>query len=340
MLQLALIASGMVTSVGLNAPACCAAIRCGIDNNRETPFLDQGGEWISGAMVPLEKPWRGVSRLQHMLVPAIRECLAAVAGVQHENIPLFLCVAEPERPGRISGLDTGFLARVEEDLEVRFHPQSALLAQGRIGPVRAIRQAAEMMERGQAACCLVAGVDSFLEAETLSVYEEKLRLLCSGNSNGFIPGEGAGAVLLGPAGSLREAGLIIRGLGFGHENAAIESEEPLRADGLVAAIRESLAVAGFRMEDLDFRITDANGEQYLFKEATLALSRILRQRREEFDFWHPADCLGEVGAATAPIVLGLAEAALRKGYAPGPGILCHFGNDDGGRAAVIVSSAV
>jgi 3-oxoacyl-[acyl-carrier-protein] synthase-1 len=85
-----------------------------------------------------------------------------------------------------------------------------------------------------------------------------------------------------------------------------------------------------------YRLTDLSGEQYGFKEAALALSRTLRQRKLRFDLHHPADCIGEVGAAIGPCILGVARAAAEKGYAPGPGILCHLGSDDGARAALIL----
>jgi len=338
MRNLAVLTSGMVTGVGLNAPASCAAIRCGINNFQETHFMDRGGEWITGCVVPLEKPWRGVAKLKYMAVPAIDECLNAIGGAKSEDIPLFLCVAEKERSGRFAGLDEQLLTDVVEELGITLHPQSAVIAEGRVGPLHAVMQATKMIGQGQASYCIVAGVDTFLEAGTLSIYEEQMRLLTADNSNGFIPGEAGAAVLLGPAGSVRESGMIIQGIGFGTEKATIESEEPLRADGLVAAIKEALTSAGLGMGDLDFRIMDANGEQYVFKEASLALSRILRERKKEFDIWHPGDCIGEVGAATVPVVFGIAEAALRKGYAPGKKILCHFGNDDGQRAAIILTS--
>jgi 3-oxoacyl-[acyl-carrier-protein] synthase-1 len=208
-----------------------------------------------------------------------------------------------------------------------------VIAQGRVGPAQAIQQAQQMMARQEAGYCVVAGVDTFLTAGTLRAYEERMRLLTEKHSNGFIPGEAGAAVLLGRG----DSGLMIQGIGFGEEKAHIESEEPLRADGMVAAIKGALTVAGMKMSDLDFRITDANGEQYVFKEASLALSRILRKRKEEFDIWHPAECTGEVGAATVPVALAVAEASTRKGYVKGQNIICHFGNDDGERAAVIVS---
>ena len=37
---LAIVGSGMVSGVGLSAPASCAAIRCAISNFQETRFMD------------------------------------------------------------------------------------------------------------------------------------------------------------------------------------------------------------------------------------------------------------------------------------------------------------
>jgi 3-oxoacyl-[acyl-carrier-protein] synthase I len=133
--------------------------------------------------------------------------------------------------------------------------------------------------------------------------------------------------------------LYCTGLGFSQEQATILSDVPLRGDGLAAAIKEALADAGCAMHDLDFRITDTTGEHYYFKEAALALSRVLRQRKETFDIWHPTDCVGETGAAVGVVALAVARAACRKGYAIGPNILLHLGNDAGQRAAAILQYA-
>ncbi|MGE8312640.1 MAG: hypothetical protein ACN6QR_24145, partial [Pseudomonas protegens] len=94
---------------------------------------------------------------------------------------------------------------------------------------------------------------------------------------------------------------------------------------------------GCGLEQMDYRLTDISGEQYYFKEASLALSRTLRVRKEFFHLWHPADCIGEVGAAIGPTMLAVALAASRKGYGDGPNILCHLGNDAGQRAAALLS---
>ena len=145
-------------------------------------------------------------------------------------------------------------------------------------------------------------------------------------------GEGAGAVLVGdPSGG---AELVCTGIGFARELAHIGSEEPLKAEGLTMAIRAALTEAEMAMHDFDFRIADLSGEQYYFKECALALLRTLRQRKDEFDLWHPAECTGEAGALVGASILALADAAARKGYAKGPNILAHMSNDAGQRAAL------
>ena len=182
---------------------------------------------------------------------------------------------------------------------------------------------------------VIAGVDSLLTWPQLRDFERNDRLLTSVNSNGFIPGEGAGALLVSRP--TRAPQLLCTAIGFGMETATIGSEEPLRADGLVAAFRAALGQAGCGLHDFDLRLTDVSGEQYYMKEAALAMSRVMRQRKDELDIWHAAECTGEIGAAAGPVALAVAEAACRKDYAPGPNILFHAGNDSGLRTTVVLT---
>lgn len=340
---------GLVTGVGLSAPAACAAMRCGLTSFVETRFMF-AGEWLFGCPAPLAEPWRGREKLLQMATLAIRECLHDAPRVPVRQVPLLVCLAEEDRPGRLAGLDASFLADLQARLGFTWHPASAAIAGGRVGGVQALARARELLAGG-CPLCLVAGVDSLLVGATLTAYDARRRLLTADNSDGFIPGEAAGALLVGPdedlealapAGSaagtpaaLAAPGrLLVAGIGFGREPAPIESGEPLRAEGLTQAIRAALADGGLGYERLDYRLGDMGGAQYQFKEAALAMSRTLRVRKPTFDLWHPADSVGEVGAAAVPVGLALAEAAARKGFAPGSGTLYHCGNDDGARAAL------
>lgn len=293
-----------------------------------------GGQWLIGSQVPWDASLRGRAKMVGMAAAAIDQCLPSLANIPTAEVPLLLCVAEPDRPGRISGLDDSLLSGVAGALERRFHTASRVIAAGRVGGVQALDQASELIAHGRPAC-LVAGVDTYLDAATISGFDRRGRLLSELNSNGFIPGEAAAAALLG-SGAEPAPGLVCEGIGFGQERATIESDEPLRADGLVQAIRAAIADAGCTFDELDFRVTDFSGEQYTFKEGALALARAMKRTKREFDVWHPADCIGEVGAAVLPIILGMVRAACIKGYSPGNGVLVHCGNDDGRRAAMVL----
>jgi 3-oxoacyl-[acyl-carrier-protein] synthase I len=332
----AILGCGMMTGVGLTAEASCAAIRGRLDNFRETRFIARGGEWIIGSEVPLEEPWRGIPKLARLLAGPLRECLDLIPDVPPESIAVLLCVAEEDRPGRLEGLGNPLFFQACELLGVRFHDKSRVIAQGRVGGAVGLHHASRMIHEEGFRHAIVAGVDSYLVAGTLRAYDERGRLLTPENSNGFIPGEAGAALLVGPPGA--GGGIVCLGMGFAMEKATIESEEPLRADGMVAALQQALAAAGLTMAEIGYRMADISGEQYAFKEADLAVSRILRDRHEFQDLWHPADCIGDTGAAAVPGMLAVALSAARKGYAAGDPVLAHSSNDDGRRAAIVLSA--
>jgi 3-oxoacyl-[acyl-carrier-protein] synthase I len=333
---LSIVGAGLVSSVGLDWPSGAAALRCGIDGFSETAFLDEGGEPIIASPVPDADDERGSAKLWKMASAAVLEAVKQVAPTPSDQIPLLLCISEKDRPGRAEGLDEEALAWVSSGVGKKFHAESGVVARGRVSIAPALQRAATLITEKRVPYCVIAGTDGFLNAATLRSYEERHRLKTSVNSNGFIPGEAAAAVVVGPAGKPSFPRLECLGIGQGVEKATIDSEEPLRADGLLGAIRAALQDGGCTFEDVDYRITDLNGEQYGFKEAALAIGRGIRKVKREFELWHPAEGVGEIGAAAGPCVLGVALAAARKKYAPGPGVLCHFAADDGARAALVL----
>lgn len=331
--SLALLKSGLVTSVGLCAPAACAAIRAKLTNPVETRFFFDG-ERLQAHEVPLEQPVRGLDKLARMAAMAIEEALAGLPRECWEQVPLLLCVAERERPGRLPGLDDGLFLAIQGVLGgVRFAPQSGVIPHGRVGVAIALTQARKLILESRLPQVLIVATDSLLTSATLKAHRAQQRLLNPGNSNGFIPGEGAGALLFGHVDKTPR--LAFCGVGFGVEHASIERESPLRADGLCSAIRNALNDAGCQLHDLDFRITDLAGEHYYFKEAALALTRLLRQRKEAFELWHPAESIGESGALAGVAAIAQGDHACRNAYAPGRNFLVHLANDAGARAAAV-----
>ena len=94
---LAIVSTGMVTAVGLDAPSACAAMRARLDGFQETRFLGPGGDWLVGAPVPLPRNFIGEKRLAHMAAAAILEAIDDHPDAR-TSAALILCVAEEDRP--------------------------------------------------------------------------------------------------------------------------------------------------------------------------------------------------------------------------------------------------
>jgi 3-oxoacyl-[acyl-carrier-protein] synthase-1 len=330
----------MVTAVGFNAPASLAAMRAGIRNVNETNLWDAEvpGTYLAAGKVPLPQWWVGLGKLADLAAPPILECLESAKPIQAQAIPVLLGVAHPNRPFRFPDLDTGILPEIEHRLGFRLHPASHTIARDHVGVVVAIGKAAELIASNKAPCVILAAVDSLLDQDLVEHYLEKRRLLTPNNSNGFSVGEAGSAVLVTPAGASPNGELQILGTSLGREKATIESEEPLRGDGLSRLVRDALREAGLTIQDVQYRITDLNGEHYKFKEMVLAMGRFARKPTVKlFDLWHPIEYIGDVGAAIGPIVLAVGLHAGQKAYGNGPTVLCTLGNDDGERAAVVAT---
>jgi len=335
---ISIVSIGMMTGLGLTSTESCAALRARSDNFRETGFISRGEEWVIGSEVPLDEPWRGIPRLARLAAGPLRECLGSVDDLKVEEVPVLLCVAEPERPGRLAGLGDDLLREVSTLVGARLNHGSRLFSDGRVGAALALRHGGALIREHGVRYVAVCGVDSLLASATLAAYIERGRLLTTQSSNGFIPGEAGAALLLTSSANAPEPCLSCHGIGVAREPAPIESGEAFRADGLTEAFRQALGDAGVSLAEIGYRIADMSGEQYWFRQADLASSRLLRGRHEFQDIWHPADGIGEVGAAMLPCMLGVAFMAARKGYAPGDPVLAHAANDDGRCTALVLSA--
>lgn len=330
---LAVLRAGLVTSVGLTAPASCAAIRAKVSNPTETRCVDSSDDWIMAHQVLTDRPCSGLKKLTEMAVLAIEECVPRDARADWSQLPVLLCTAEQDRPGRFASTDDEMFNRIATVAGVSFHSESDLICQGRTSVAVALMRSRNFIYRRNFPRVLIVATDSLVTRRTLAHYEQEARLLTVTNSNGFIAGEGACAFLVGKPTGRRE--LICAGIGFGVETAHIDSGLPLRGDGLAHAHKAALAESERSMDDVDLRISDLSGEHYYFREAHLAYTRLARKQKDNPELWHPAECVGAGGAALGGVCLAVASAAVEGGYAPGHTALLHFSDDDGRRASVV-----
>lgn len=332
-----IVATGMVTAVGLDAPSSCAALRARLDGFKETPYADGEGEWLLGAPVSMPRKWIGQKRMIHMAAAAINEICTAMPK-ERERTPMLLCLPEPSRPGSPVKDGSLFLRSVCATLEMDIDPRSRIIAHGRPSGLVALEQARRLLDDGGTSAVIVAGVDSYLTPEAIGFYLASRRLLATNNPNGFIPGEAAAAFLCTRAGHGFK--LKLHGLGLARENAFIynEADVPLRGDGMTTAYRYALGEAGIEMNQLGFRISDLIGEQYWFKQTALASLRLVRGAHGFQDLWSLGESLGNIGAAAVPAMVGMALTAARKGYAAGNPVLIEASNDAGACGAAIFAA--
>ena len=331
-------ATGMICPVGLTAPAACAAKRAGVSAFKDLPYHDNQGEPIVGATIPsMVVSSRRAPQLIEMLAKSLADLLESQAALDWDRVPLLVGLAEPDRPGTQASLAQSIVAHVQEVLGIRFHPTySRAYASGHTAGFEALAAARKLLSDSSIPGCLVCGVDSIVEENTLLWLESNFRLKTRANRDGVIPGEAAASALLQKrplTGTITE----IVGLGFGKEKAHILSETPLLGLGLTEAVRTALAEASLGMHEIDCRLSDVTGELYGFKELLLVEGRLMRVvRKQEQPLWHWAEAIGDCGAAAGVVQLVLAHEAFRKGFAPGERMICMTSAAPGDRSAVVL----
>ncbi len=319
---------GARTAVGMTGPATAAAVRAGLAGFAQHPYaVDTAGRPMVVAFAPyLDIELGGAERLSELAAPSAEEAIAGLARASggKPTVPIFMGLPPP-RPGRAKDL-RGVVDRVTAVVAAAgLRPgEGAAIEAGHAAGAMALQAAWEATRSGAAEFALAGGVDSYVEPETLEWLEANGQLHSAGpdnNAYGFIPGEAAAFILLGSAAAATRvdlsASLEILTTRSAKETRLIKTETVCLGEGLTALFR-ALAAELPRGAKIDHLYCDMNGEPYRADEFGFATIRAGGLFKDASAFTAPADCWGDVGAASGPLQLILAEAAARKGYAPGP----------------------
>jgi 3-oxoacyl-[acyl-carrier-protein] synthase-1 len=339
---------GARTPIGLDAPSSAAAQRAGISGAVEHPFLvDCVGDPVTGALdTQLDARLFGAARLVALAEPAIREACACVGSVAAESarIPLFLGLPEL-RPG----FTQNDVESICGELKNVHCPPLRIAGvqcfnQGHASGFVALAAAINRLKAQEADICLVGGVDSYFHPETLEWLDSNLQLQGSVSRSSFVPGEGAGFLLLSAAaefaGVRKPAAAVITEPALGCEANLIKTSKVCVGSGLSDVISNALLVLSPQADKVQNIICDINGERYRAEEWGFASLRLSRHFRDPTAYWAPADCWGDMGAASAPLFAMLACQAAQRGYAEGGFSLIWVSSECGVRAAAIVKLAI
>lgn len=340
-----IVAMGAATPLGRDAWSSAAAVRAGLSGFTQHPFMVDGmGAPMHVAMAPwLDVRLSGVDRLAALLMPAMDQALEPVAAhIQRDRTAIALGLPAP-RPGLPAVLTNPLMAQIAARHGSLFG-SAAAFASGHAGAIQAMQAGWTKLSQGALDACLVAGVDSYLDPDTLEWLEDQDQLHGAGplnNAWGLVPGEGGAAVMLMRASVAQAAGLpvlaTVLGTGTAHEPNRIKTETICLGEGLTQALRAALVAlpAGSHVSDI---YCDMNGEPYRADEFGFAALRVKEHFERVSDFIAPADCWGDVGAAGGVLHPLLAIVAGYKGYAKGALALSWASAESGERAAALLAT--
>ena len=305
-------------------------------------MVDTAGEPMRVALAPwLDIDVAPLQRFEALLVPSVTQALAPldVAPDLKTRVGLVLGLPAP-RPGLPADLEPSMHAALLRAFPNRF-AALATFPTGHASAFIGMKAAVLKIEQGGFDACVVAGVESYFTPDTLEWLESNDQLHGAGplnNAWGFIPGEAAGTVLLmSQRAAERTAaeffGSVI-GIGTAVEPNRIKTQTVCRGEGLTAAFRQALAAlpSGTMVTDV---YCDMNGEPYRADEFGFACLRTKEAFESASDFIAPADCWGDVSAASAPLGIMLSAIAGRKSYAKGS-LAFIWGSSEGGERGASV----
>jgi len=294
------------------------------------------------AMVPsLNFNTIGSERIIELALPAVKEALEPINHIAGKlgEIPIFIGLPE-SRPGLSTGLSTDLSEKTRSlRKEAPNIGEVRTLAKGHSAGLMAMEMGSKHVLQGTETFCLVGGVDSYIDPDTLDWIEDNEQLHKPSNAWGFVPGEGAGFCLICSGITAHRLSLPVKAelvaISTAMEKNKIKTETICIGEGLTQAVRNALQFLskGFC---IDFTICDQNGEAYRADEFGFMLVRNSKFFAEPSNFMAPADCWGDVGAASGPLYVNLIASAAEKDYFKRTHALLWTSSEGGERTAAIL----
>jgi 3-oxoacyl-[acyl-carrier-protein] synthase-1 len=277
----------------------------------------------------------GTERLVELALPAAREALADArpARFRGEKIGLYLGMDENDAPDSLVEALKGVLGDPVETVVV--------IPAGRASALAAISAARADLLDGKVHGALAGGVDSLIRGPVLVRLEEAGFLKSESAPQGVIPGEAAAFLYLesGEGARKRGARVLSRFISAGTSvEPTAGTNDPNRGEGLTCVLRQVCRDAG-GLEAPPLVICDLNGDRYRALEWAMASVRTVGRLHGDMEILHPADCIGDCGAASGALNAVWAIVSFLKGYAGADRVLVWGGSEGKMRAAAVFAPA-
>ncbi|WP_437655266.1 hypothetical protein [Sorangium sp. So ce1182] len=334
---------GLVTPVGHTAEDTYWSTLTGIRRFRRGPVVGFDGHPLRvSPVLPISPACVGIERRHTLLSPALVEAVGSArraTGALLSRAGLVLCpgfddrtffprgvtrlvlpmitaaLGQPVDNARIDASPEGWhaqdlLARAIETLRTHARlevPEEwcAIVLGEHSSGIAALDRAAEILRARGADWCIVAAVDSACEAGRLEALAAAGRIQSQRVRAAPIPGEAAAVMCLrrDPPRAGAAAAHKISRWAHGRED---DNDDPALGATWSEVIEVALSGAEGETRPLAFTMVDLNGELARAQAWSFAEHRTLGRRGLTPEVVHPADTVGDVLAATGPMLLALA----------------------------------
>lgn len=336
--------TGARTPLGIQAASGMAAYRAGMSAVGEHPFMiDHLGNPMPSAIDHFLDPGlMGADRLLALAESALQETCVPLNNlpVSYLEMPLYLGLPEI-RPG-FTEQDAEIIGKgisQFKDLPIKITKVSFFTA-GHSAGLIALASAAAQIRQGNLDACIVGGVDSYFQPDTMEWLDENLQLATADSRSAFVPGEGAGFCLLMSSRIYKQWRLNslarILSTAVGKETKLIKTTDVCLGEGLAYTIKSALSNPSVPPAKVDDIICDINGERYRGEEWGFACLRLTPFFDDPTSYHSPADSWGDTGAASGLLFTALACQAAIRGYAKGPRTVLWTSSEGGQRAATVL----
>jgi 3-oxoacyl-[acyl-carrier-protein] synthase-1 len=332
---------GARTASGLTALQVAMSARALKFAPRPSHLVDRNGEPIGTARLrSLADNLIGIDRFVALGGPALTQAAFPWLSAQGRDakIPVVLALPSESRPGFDPRMKQYLLGALEGRARVAIdHDRSEIVLRCRGGGVIAFEKALARLRKGDFEAVAVGGIDSYFDPDVLEYLDAELRLHSMETENGFVPGEGAGFVVIALR---RRAQKLER---YGHVIAAASadeprpygSDEPSLGLGMTLAVRRAVETAALGERAIPWALTDVANERHRVEDWSYALARNHAAFTEDVIHEQPLLKTGDLGAAGAAVLLSIAAIRWQTGCAVGPSALIATASDGAERGAMV-----
>ena len=349
---LALTGHFVLSPVGPDAETTCAALRAGISRLSASdlypplvagPESEEEPSLVVAHVADLSPDVEGADRLLLLALRALRGLIerTELARADLPRTGLLIALPAPDAAVDRWNLSQTFVPALltRAGLHELVPSHVDIDQSGHTGVLALVGRAAHWLATGEIEQCIVIGVDSYLDHGRLRALDEGYRLKSERGVDGFVPGEAGAALLIerdvGPAQARRPILARLTLPQQADEPQPSTGELGSTGTGLTSVLRGVVRDLP-NPQPLRWFLCNLNGESYRAFEWGLVQTRLAEGLAAETSVQHPADCIGDTGAASGGVLIACATEAFRRKYQRDCVATLWTASDGRARAALLV----